>query len=334
MPVGDPDALQLARDFAPEAEEILGITGIVDELNVLSEDGAAAQEAQDRMFDLGDIGSIAGALITLFMWIGQFRKGNVLKGASTHDIIHDLSIRVLNSDSLTSEAKEAPSRKKRMIALGHSRRLQTEHHVRSTLELRTLWQIGGFPSDIFHFLSDVLSVSSAGRYCQKSEKPDCFLDLHIPRFILRPFLTSVGFGGCSSSSEQCQLKYFEETIHIVEADLAKPSALFSKRCQDILFLVWAVVVGIRNRISVCRRVGYGMKLMQVIHEELIKELLTSGCGRGDMLQSQKKSARREEAENLGIKRLLPFIRLMMDGETRDNDIKWSVGSYGINIKPL
>ncbi len=77
-----------------------------------------------------------------------------------------------------------------------------------------------------------------------------------------------------------------------------------------------------------------MKLMQIIHEELVKELLTSGCDRGDMLQIQKKSARREEAENLGIKGLLPFIRLMMDGETRDNDIKWSMGSYGISIEPM
>ncbi len=106
MTVGEPDAFQLARDFAPEAEEILGVSGIADELSVLSENGAAAQEAQDRIFDLGDIGSIAGALITLFMWIDQIRKARVLKGASKNDIIHDLSIRVLDSDSMTPEAKE------------------------------------------------------------------------------------------------------------------------------------------------------------------------------------------------------------------------------------
>ena len=110
MPGADPDALRLARDFAPEAEEILGITGIVDKLNALSEDSAAAQEAQDRFFetgiDLGDIATIAQAIITLFTWIVQIRKGKVLKGASRNDIIYDLSIRVLDSDSLTPGVKE------------------------------------------------------------------------------------------------------------------------------------------------------------------------------------------------------------------------------------
>jgi hypothetical protein len=110
MPVADPDALRFARDFALEAEEILGITGIVDKLNALSEDSAAAQEAQDRFFetgiDLGDIATIAQAIITLFTWIVQIRKEKVLKGASRNDIIYDLSIRVLDSDSLTPGVKE------------------------------------------------------------------------------------------------------------------------------------------------------------------------------------------------------------------------------------
>ncbi|MCW5700504.1 MAG: hypothetical protein KIT00_11755 [Rhodospirillales bacterium] len=106
MQVGELDALQLARDFAPEAEEILGVTGMVAELDTLSGDHAATKEAQNRVLDIGDIGSIAGALITLFMWIGQIRKGNILKGASKNDVIHDLSIRVLDCDSLTPEAKE------------------------------------------------------------------------------------------------------------------------------------------------------------------------------------------------------------------------------------
>lgn len=106
MPVDDLDAIKLACDFAPEAVEILGITGIADELKKLAEDGAATQAVQDRIFDLGDIFSIAGALISLFMWIGQIRKGTILKGASINDIIHDLSIRVLDSGSLSPEAKE------------------------------------------------------------------------------------------------------------------------------------------------------------------------------------------------------------------------------------
>ncbi len=110
MPADELDALQLARGFAPEAEEILGIKGIVDELNQLSEDPAETED-QIRFFDPstitpGDIGSIAAAIITLFMWIGQIRKGKVLKGASKNDIIHDLGIRVLDSDSLTPQAKE------------------------------------------------------------------------------------------------------------------------------------------------------------------------------------------------------------------------------------
>ena len=79
-------------------------------MNALSEDSAAAQEAQDRFFetgiDLGDIATIAQAIITLFTWIVQIRKGKVLKGASRNDIIYDLSIRVLDSDSLTHGVKE------------------------------------------------------------------------------------------------------------------------------------------------------------------------------------------------------------------------------------
>lgn len=100
------DAVQMARDFAPEAEAILGITGIADELNALSKGNAAMKEAQDRVLDLGDIASIAQAIIMLFMWIDQIRKGKVLKEASRKDIIFDLGIRVLDSDSLTPEAKE------------------------------------------------------------------------------------------------------------------------------------------------------------------------------------------------------------------------------------
>lgn len=106
MRANDPDALQLARDFAPEAERILGITGVAAELSALAGDDAALAAAQDRAISLGDIVSIAGALISLFMWIIELRKGTVLKGASKADIIHDLSIRVLDSDSLKPEAKE------------------------------------------------------------------------------------------------------------------------------------------------------------------------------------------------------------------------------------
>lgn len=106
MPLDESDAHKLARELAPEAEEILGVTGIVAELDELSEDRAAREAAQNRVLDLGDIGSIAGALISLFIWIDQIRRGKILKGASRNDVIHDLSIRVLNSDSLTPEAKE------------------------------------------------------------------------------------------------------------------------------------------------------------------------------------------------------------------------------------
>lgn len=106
MPSVDLDALRLARDFAPEAEEILGITGIVNKLNALSEDSAAEQEAQDRFFEIGiDLGDIA-SIAPLFKWIVQIREGKVLKGSSRYDIIYDLSIRVLDSDSLTPGVKE------------------------------------------------------------------------------------------------------------------------------------------------------------------------------------------------------------------------------------
>jgi hypothetical protein len=106
MRVGEPDAFKLARHFAPEAEEILGVTGIVKELNAFSEERSAKNAAQSRSISLGDIGSIASALISLFMWIDQIRKGNVLKGASRAELIHDLCIRVLDSDALSQAAKE------------------------------------------------------------------------------------------------------------------------------------------------------------------------------------------------------------------------------------
>ena len=106
MPRDNPDAFQLACDFAPEAETILGVSGIVEELDQLSGKPEATQKAQDRAVDLGDIGSIAGALISLFMWIDQIRMGEILKGASRGEIIQDLIHRVLDSHSLTPEAKE------------------------------------------------------------------------------------------------------------------------------------------------------------------------------------------------------------------------------------
>ena len=102
----DDEYIFLARELAPEAEKILGVRGVIAELDSLSENPAARAEALKRDIGIGDIGSVAGALISLFMWIDQIHRKQILLNASREEIIRDLTIRVLDSKDLSNAAKE------------------------------------------------------------------------------------------------------------------------------------------------------------------------------------------------------------------------------------
>ena len=97
--------LQSAQSFALEAEEILGVSGLASDVRANGEHLIEALDDQDRI-DAGGAGSIAGAVIALFAWIDQIRRGRHMKGASREALAHDLVKRALEDQDLSGAAKE------------------------------------------------------------------------------------------------------------------------------------------------------------------------------------------------------------------------------------
>ncbi len=103
----DAEALRYAQDFAPEAETILGVTGLQDELAQVSGDETRFHEITSRSLEtLGDVASIAAALIALFQWIGQIRQGQILRKATPKEMVADLIARVLDDPNFPADVKE------------------------------------------------------------------------------------------------------------------------------------------------------------------------------------------------------------------------------------
>ena len=99
-------ALADAQAFAPEAERILGVSGLEQELRVFEQDETALQASKGRDFGLGDIASIAGVLVSLVAFIHQVRDGYYLKGTSREERVHELCQRVLDRTDLPADIKE------------------------------------------------------------------------------------------------------------------------------------------------------------------------------------------------------------------------------------
>ena len=95
-----------ASYFASDAEAILGVSGVEAELAKIKRDESRFGAVASRDFTIVDGATVAAMLINLFMWIGQIRRGQIMKDASRNKISQDLSIRVLNNDTLSGAAKE------------------------------------------------------------------------------------------------------------------------------------------------------------------------------------------------------------------------------------
>ena len=80
--------------------------------------------------------------------------------------------------------------------------------------------------------------------------------------------------GYLPSSKKCQLKDFEEAINISEAYLPQPLALVFDPCQDVFLLVRALVVFVGDGISVGIGVVFAVKVVQVIDEKVVEQLLS------------------------------------------------------------
>lgn len=100
------EALNDARNFASEAETILGVSGVAAELDAIERDDLRFGDVASRDFTIVDGATVAAMLINLFMWIGQIRRGQIMKDVSRHDIIQDLIVRVLDNETLSGAAKE------------------------------------------------------------------------------------------------------------------------------------------------------------------------------------------------------------------------------------
>ena len=100
------EALSFARNFAAEAETILDVAGVAAELDAIERGELRFGDVASRDFTIVDGATVAAMLINLFMWIGQIRRGQIMRDASRNEIIQDLIVRVLDNDTLSGTAKE------------------------------------------------------------------------------------------------------------------------------------------------------------------------------------------------------------------------------------
>ena len=132
---------------------------------------------------------------------------------------------------------------------------------------------------------------------------------------------------CLLSSEDGQFKNLKEAVYVRKSNVTKPLTLQLDGRQDVLLLVWSVVVGVCNIPSACLGIRPAVELMQVIDEELVKQVL-AGFSRGsDVFKIQEDTAGVQEIEYLRIENVFPLIRLVVDGEARHNDVEGAMGLH-------
>lgn len=100
------DPFTVARGFAPEFEEMLGVKDLAAQIDALDGNIASIGQFERRDFVLGDALTMAGLLISLVSLILQIRSGNTYQNESHDKIIERLTIKLSEETSLPSETRE------------------------------------------------------------------------------------------------------------------------------------------------------------------------------------------------------------------------------------
>lgn len=106
MTTQDKDPFAVARELAPEFEEILEMKDLAAQIDVLEGDIACVGQFERRDFVLGDALSMAGLLISLVSLILQIRSGNTYQNEPPNKVIERLTMKLSEETSLPPEIRE------------------------------------------------------------------------------------------------------------------------------------------------------------------------------------------------------------------------------------
>lgn len=102
----DKDPFTLARDLAPEFEEMLEVKDLATQIDSLEGDLARISQFERRDLVLGDALGMAGLLISLVSLTLQIRSGNTYPDEPTEKIIERLSMKLSEQTSLPPKIRE------------------------------------------------------------------------------------------------------------------------------------------------------------------------------------------------------------------------------------
>ena len=102
---------EIARELAPEIENVLGVTGLGGAIDDFNNDPANIESTHSRDITLGDIVGISGLIVGIVAFIQQIIAGHTLQGASRDQIVERLILRISEVQGLTPDAKERLIRK-------------------------------------------------------------------------------------------------------------------------------------------------------------------------------------------------------------------------------
>lgn len=96
----------LARELAPEFEEILEVNDLGAQVDALNGSLARMATLERRDLALGDLTGMAGLLVSLIALILQIRKGNTYQNVPPEQIIERLTVKLSEETSLPPETRE------------------------------------------------------------------------------------------------------------------------------------------------------------------------------------------------------------------------------------
>lgn len=106
MTIQDQDPIAVAREFAPEFEDMLEVKDLVAQIDDLDGDLSRIGQLEQRDFVLGDALSMAGLLISLISLVLQIRSGNTYQNEPPNKIIERLTMKLSEETSLPPETRE------------------------------------------------------------------------------------------------------------------------------------------------------------------------------------------------------------------------------------
>lgn len=100
------DPFAVARELAPEFEEMLEVKDLAAQIDALNGNLVRIGQLERRDFVLGDVLSMAGLLISLVSLIVQIRSGNTYQNVPPNKIIERLTMKLSEETSLPPETRE------------------------------------------------------------------------------------------------------------------------------------------------------------------------------------------------------------------------------------